>query len=158
MSEQAIPPREYWRVWSNHHKSFLVDYHRDCEHLAEWPERDKAQKEADRVNAIDRAERKKYGRHDLWPADYRPVLCRETVGPDIREALESAHAVMVTSSRDMARYSEDAWHYGIIVGWGDALPDVAAKHKWADADVERLRRMRATVEAMMAKDRSRDDG
>ena len=72
----------------------------------------------------------------------------ETFDADIREALDSARTVMATSPRDMALDDDDAWVYGIIVGWGDALPEVAAKHKWADQDVARLRRMRAAVEAV----------
>lgn len=85
-AKQTIPTREYWRVWSEVRREFVCDYRSNCEHLAEWPERDGAQKEADRVNAIDRAQRKKFGRHDLWPADYRPVLCREVVVEDVDQA------------------------------------------------------------------------
>jgi hypothetical protein len=71
----------------------------------------------------------------------------ETFDADIREALESVRTVIVFSPRDMDACGDDAWIYGIIVGWGDVLPEVAAKHKWADQDVARLRRMRAAVEA-----------
>ena len=40
-------------------------------------------------------------------------------------------------------------HYGIVCGWStDALSEVAAKHRWPPEKVERLRDLRAEVQAM----------
>jgi hypothetical protein len=62
------------------------------------------------------------------------------------EALESAAAAMAASPRDWSLDNRDAWAYGIIVGWSeDALAEVAAKHRWSEAEVERLRSLRAEL-------------
>jgi hypothetical protein len=66
----------------------------------------------------------------------------------LRQALSSAHTVMTTHSRDWARDRSDAWLYGIVVGWDEAsLVELAQKFEWPEAQVERLRMLRAAVEA-----------
>lgn len=59
----------------------------------------------------------------------------------IENPLESIATSLATSSQDQAQDRCDAWIYGIAVGWGDALPEVAAKHGWSPKEVARLRRL-----------------
>ena len=66
---------------------------------------------------------------------------------DLAEALNSAKAAMTFSARDWSLNHRDAWLYGIVVGWDDALDEVANNHKWNDETVERLIRYRKAVEA-----------
>lgn len=40
--------------------------------------------------------------------------------------------------REMAAVAEDAWLYGIIVGWDEALDSVAQNHGWSEETVARL--------------------
>lgn len=47
---------------------------------------------------------------------------------------------------DRSQRPADAWIYGIIVGWGDALPEVAARYGWNDEAIVRLRTLRAVFE------------
>lgn len=63
-----------------------------------------------------------------------------TIDIDVFESLRKA---VTMSLRDQARNPADAWIYGILVGWGDALPEVAARHGWNDEAVVRLRMLRA---------------
>lgn len=63
----------------------------------------------------------------------------------LAEAFDSLRSSMVTMPQDWALDHRAAWQYGIVVGWGDALPVVAARHGWDDATVARLRRMREAV-------------
>lgn len=66
----------------------------------------------------------------------------------MKEALESLHDCMIGSALDWAAASRDAWMYGIVVGWGDegALEEVAKAHDWSEQSVERLKKLRASVE------------
>ena len=62
------------------------------------------------------------------------------------DAFESLRNAIAFSSRDWSKDPTDAWVYGVLVGWGDALPEVAASMGWNDAAVTRLRLLRATFE------------
>jgi hypothetical protein len=76
---------------------------------------------------------------------------------DLYSALDSARTVMALSSQDWGVSSDFAWLWGILVGWdaepddsadegaGDAMAEVAARHRWSADDVARLRRLRAAV-------------
>lgn len=78
---------------------------------------------------------------------------------DLYSALDSAHATMALSSQDWGVSRDFAWLWGILVGWDDdptagdvdqdggAMQELAARFGWTDADVERLRRLRAAVAA-----------
>lgn len=68
----------------------------------------------------------------------------------MRDALDSVRATMTTDPREWAAQKRDAWAYGVLVGWGGALPIVAAQHGWPAADVDRLRRYAAAVCAARA--------
>lgn len=66
---------------------------------------------------------------------------------------DELHALCVFSARDWAARRDDAWLYGIIVGWGDALPEVAERHAWDAETAARLRRLHI---AYVAADRTFD--
>lgn len=70
-----------------------------------------------------------------------------TVPPALAEALDSLRASMVTQPQAFALDHRSAWQYGIVVGWGDSLDAVAARHQWDAATVARLRRLRDAVAA-----------
>ncbi len=69
----------------------------------------------------------------------------------LREALTSARRTMTTSSNDWGSARDFAWLYGILVGWADdeydAHHQIAQRFGWTGRDVEKLRRLRAAVEA-----------
>lgn len=60
---------------------------------------------------------------------------------------ESLRDLMVFSAKDWSLTPEEAWLYGIIVGWDDrALADLRERFKgsnkaWAEEDTERLKRL-----------------
>lgn len=55
--------------------------------------------------------------------------------------VKSLQVTMHFDPRDWSVLEKDAWIYGIICGWGDAIADVAKKHGWTDETVARLRRL-----------------
>ncbi len=55
--------------------------------------------------------------------------------------IESLENTVATDPRDWMIYKRDAWLYGVIFGWRDAMPEVAAKHGWTQVDVARLNRL-----------------
>ena len=65
---------------------------------------------------------------------------------------ESLRNTLVFDVRDWARNSSDAWIYGIIVGWDNALAEVAKKHGWPPQSVERLCALREGFKALEAKE------
>ena len=76
---------------------------------------------------------------------------------DLEAALDSARNVIALSSRDWSTSHDLAWLWGILVGWdedptagdvdqGDAMTDLAARHRWSPGDVARLRRLRAAID------------
>lgn len=56
---------------------------------------------------------------------------------------ESLRAVVACDPRDWADHWRDAWLYGIVCGWDEALDCVARKHGWPPATVERLQQLHA---------------
>ena len=64
-----------------------------------------------------------------------------------RDAIQSAADAMATHSRDWSKNDRDAWMYGILLGWGDALEDVASAHRWTSDEVARLAALRARLDA-----------
>ena len=69
-----------------------------------------------------------------------------TTEEGLAEALTSLRQTMATHPRDWARESRDAWLWGILVGWAEALDEVAKTHQWDEATVSRLRQLRRAVE------------
>ena len=55
-------------------------------------------------------------------------------------SIGSMEAALTTHPRDWSLDHRDAWVYGMIVGWGDCLPDVASRHGWSEETQEKLRR------------------
>ena len=68
---------------------------------------------------------------------------------ELKEALSSASAALIFSSRDQSLDHRDAWVYGILVGWDEALLEVSTKFGWDDGTIERLKSYRTTVEKFM---------
>jgi hypothetical protein len=64
------------------------------------------------------------------------------------ESLQSIANVMTTDPRDWSIDRRDAWLYGIVVGWGDALPEVANRHNWDEKTIERLQRLHSEYETL----------
>ena len=64
---------------------------------------------------------------------------------DDESFLVSMAHCMAVHSRDWGLDHRDAWLYGIVCGWGDALQGVAERHSWDEATVERLQRLRAAT-------------
>jgi len=68
--------------------------------------------------------------------------------PDVINSMQN---VMATSHRDWGMNREDAWLYGIVLGWDfdeepdeeSAMPQLAAQHGWDDETVARLRSLHA---------------
>lgn len=58
----------------------------------------------------------------------------------IYEVIDSLHTTITTDSKDWSLNKRDAWIYGIIVGWDDALPEVAEKFGWGNEDINRLKK------------------
>lgn len=66
-------------------------------------------------------------------------------------ALWSLHNSMTTDARDWAADRKDAWHYGLIVGWGDALDSVGNRHRWAVSTRTRLAALHLAIAGTMGK-------
>ena len=68
----------------------------------------------------------------IWARDIE--FSRAQVNPFV-----SLANILAFSSRDWAERREDAWIYGIVCGWGDAIGEVASRHNWDSNSVRRLR-------------------
>lgn len=80
----------------------------------------------------------------------------------VREALASLHRTMAHDPRDWALDKRDAWLWGIVCGWeceaqhdhdvvcgrDNPLRQVAARHRWPNEDIERLKTYRRAVAAL----------
>lgn len=64
---------------------------------------------------------------------------------DIREAISSLERTIAFDPRDWSVNKRDAWIYGVVVGWGDAMAEIAAKHDWSQEDQDRLRHLHETI-------------
>lgn len=69
----------------------------------------------------------------MQPHEPPPTLC---AGQSLLECI-------VFGPKHWGEYKRDAWMYGIIVGWGRSLPEIAKKHHWPPDEVARLRKLRA---------------
>jgi hypothetical protein len=68
----------------------------------------------------------------------------------LRDATASAMDTMAFAPNDWGADRSGAWLYGILLGWGDALDDIAADYGWSAASVERLRTFNAAIQEFMA--------
>lgn len=79
-------------------------------------------------------------------------------GAELLAALDSAQtAIVFAAGRDWAASADEAWLYGILIGWdedptggdvdqnGGAMAELAKRFGWTDEQVVRLRRLRAAV-------------
>lgn len=69
----------------------------------------------------------------------------------LRSTLDSMRTTMEMSDRDWSADADDAWLYGIVVGWDRSPREsarVAATHGWDDAAVEQLRELHAAADAL----------
>ena len=55
---------------------------------------------------------------------------------------ESLESCLVFSPRDWSKDERDAWLYGVIVGWGHRLPEIAKDFGWNDYTKQRLLKIR----------------
>lgn len=65
----------------------------------------------------------------------------------VEAAIRSLGRTLATNARDWSLDRADAWLYGALCGWDEALPEVAARHGWSAEDVARLEAIRATLNA-----------
>lgn len=77
----------------------------------------------------------------------RPTLWREAAKRLRAQALPtplsvgSLRSTMTMAVKDWSVDRRDAWLYGVIVGWGDALDEVCARHEWPATERDRLREL-----------------
>lgn len=72
----------------------------------------------------------------------------------LAQALISAHDCLVFDSKDFSLDPRDAWLYGILVGWGDDLTNIAKQCRWSIENTARLESYNKAIEAY--KDSKRD--
>jgi hypothetical protein len=75
----------------------------------------------------------------------------------LADALEAVQRAIATDSRDWGKGRGDAWLWGVLVGWecderheheddcGGALDELAIRHGWTAAHVERIRTLRTAI-------------
>lgn len=67
----------------------------------------------------------------------------------LKDVASSLEGVLAQSPRDWSLSKYDAWIYGIVNGWDssdpgeDAMSEVAARHRWDEATVQRLQELHA---------------
>lgn len=60
----------------------------------------------------------------------------------VTDPKESMSTLMAFSPRDWGQNSEDAWIYGIVVGWDDAsLTELSEKFRWDVGTINRLKQL-----------------
>lgn len=64
------------------------------------------------------------------------------------DPLESLDTVIAFSVDDWGASRAMAWVYGIICGWEEAMPEVAARFGWSDSAVARLQRLHERFDAL----------
>ena len=52
---------------------------------------------------------------------------------------------MAFDARDWGQNKRDAWLYAVLIGWGDALQEVAERHGWDAPTVTRIKRMQRSL-------------
>jgi hypothetical protein len=73
----------------------------------------------------------------------------------VHEAIEAVRRMMATNVRDWGLDRGDAFLWALFLGWDDednpdesAMGEVAERHGWDSAQVSRLRRFHAALEAI----------
>jgi len=54
---------------------------------------------------------------------------------------KSLYDIIVFDSRDWGLSDNNAWIYGIVVGWGYALSEIGHKFNWSKSNIHRLERL-----------------
>lgn len=87
----------------------------------------------------------------------RHVIANEIPYASVQaDPLRALNDLLAFSSRDWGEERDTAWLWGIICGWdgdeGDesAMPEVAAAFGWTDEQVEQLRALHHSFEALKA--------
>lgn len=95
-----------------------------------------------------------------WLADVLAIVERDQAAERQRlaDVLEAVNRAMATDSRDWGMARGDAWLYGVLVGWecddqhehneidcGGALDEMAIRHGWTTAHVDRIRALRRAI-------------
>lgn len=63
---------------------------------------------------------------------------------DTQDPFHSIETATACATRDQSLDKRDAWNWGIVLGWDDeALAEVATRHRWTPAAVDRLKTLRA---------------
>lgn len=65
----------------------------------------------------------------------------------ITNAGESIRTCMTSDPRDWSTYKRDAWLWGIVMGWDDALDDVAEQHGWTEETKRRIKMLHEHFDA-----------
>ncbi len=68
-----------------------------------------------------------------------------------RYAIDSLIATITSDARDWSNNERDAWIYGIVVGWDDALPEIVKKFGWDNIDVIRLKKFHEEIKSYVKK-------
>lgn len=64
-------------------------------------------------------------------------------------AIESLRATIHSSPKDFYLSPDDAWIYGVLSGWGDAINEVSQNHSWDENNAKRLNEYNAAVMAVI---------
>lgn len=75
----------------------------------------------------------------------KPIQMSDEINP-----LISLHNLCSFNVRDWSTDKGDAWIYGIVCGWGNAIHEVAKSHGWDRATVTRLRKLPTRYKALQA--------
>lgn len=62
------------------------------------------------------------------------------------DPFESLVRSMAFASKDWSIDSRDAWVYGIICGWDEALDEICVQHGWSQEAKDRLRKLNKVFE------------
>lgn len=123
---------------------------------------DKAERDAELANAVTAQWKQRLERRTTTLRNRAERA--EAAIEQVREALESLHRTVAHDPRDWGQDKRDAWIWGIVCGWeceeqhdhdwicgrDSALREAAARHQWANEDVDRLKTYRRAVATLTA--------
>lgn len=76
-------------------------------------------------------------------------MCK--MGTNKDNPINSLKSAISSHSRDWSLEKRDAWIYGIVNGWGDALSEVAQLHNWSDLEQTRLKHLHEDFKVLASK-------
>lgn len=71
---------------------------------------------------------------------------------ELKSLTESLHNTLVFHPQDASLYRRDAWLYGVCVGWGHSLSEVATRHGWGPGTQRRLSRLHEVFKTFTSTD------